>query len=101
MTPQDPTLPPGVSLGMIPGNRPEDEWFDHFVDDLSIPEEFFHIASAEKTVALVNSFLKVMAEVIASALAEQHITEASTPDVPAGMVLVPVDSLPPDHEYHP
>lgn len=68
--PQDPTLPPGVSLGMIPGNRPEDEWFDKFLDELEIPNEFYALASPEKTAKMVSSFLAVMAEVVAQGIVD-------------------------------
>lgn len=32
-------LPPGVSVNMIPGNRPEDEWNDIFWDHIEVPAE--------------------------------------------------------------
>lgn len=30
-------LPPGVSESMIPGNRPEDEWYERFWDAIKVP----------------------------------------------------------------
>lgn len=30
-------LPPGVTPGMIPGNRPEDEWLDVFFEEFDVP----------------------------------------------------------------
>lgn len=41
-------LPPGISENMIPGNRPEDEWFEIFVDRLEIPDAFFVLWNPEE-----------------------------------------------------
>ena len=50
-------LPPGVSVGMIPGNRPEDEWWEKFCDKLEIPEELSHYTDPEYIAIVCNQLM--------------------------------------------
>lgn len=92
-------LPPGVTVGMIPGNRPEDEWYDKFLDSLSevVMLETDPVQYAEELLALARVIERHRSEAYRQGREEERMA----PTYPAGMVLVPVDSLPPGHEYHP
>jgi hypothetical protein len=55
---KDGYLPPGVSVGMLPGNRPEDEKFDTFWDEIDLQEEWDNYDIPEETDEAVEEIRK-------------------------------------------
>jgi hypothetical protein len=73
-------LPPGVGVGDIPGNRPEDEWHDLFDENLLIPEDLV-LAIDPK---VLSSFLNLTMAFLSATRAEAFQTGQQNQDTPLG-----------------
>ena len=51
-------LPPGVSVNDIPGNRPEDEWFEKLFDKMEVPPQLVTAVDPEVLAREISKYLE-------------------------------------------
>lgn len=73
-------LPPGVTESMIPGNRPEDDWYERFFEGIKVPSGLDYCDPyfvADRVTEFLTSLQKMSADSFKAGIDEGKIQYAA------------------------